>query len=346
MKEQLGIAVIGCGYWGGHYVRLFTQLQETHVVAVCDLIPENLKNIKQRFPDVTITSDYNTILDMPGIDAVVIVTTAHHHYDIARKFIEAGKHILIEKPMTTRVEDAEHLIELADARQVTLMVGHVYLYNSAVRKMKSYIEEGRIGQLYYLYTQRTNLGPVRYDVNSLWDLATHDVSILNYLLDATPLWVNAVGHQIIENAREDVGFITLGYPNNVIGHIHVSWADPDKVRDIVIVGSEMRLYFNDLNPQEPIRIFEKGLRPPLQDMTDSSDYRFTIRDGDIISPNIPLSEPLREQCSHFVECVLTGQRPLSDGQNGLDVVRILSAVDRSLELRGQSVQLYRETNTV
>ncbi|MEO8391383.1 MAG: Gfo/Idh/MocA family oxidoreductase [Chloroflexota bacterium] len=338
MENPLGIAVIGAGYWGGNYVRLFSELPETQVIAVCDQRPECLEKVRRRFPGVTLTSSVDELLALPGIDAVVVCTHADSHYVITKQCIEAGKHILIEKPMTTSVDDAQHLIELAQQHRVTLMVGHIYLYNTGINKIKGYVDEGTLGQLYYLYSQRTNLGPIRYDVNALWDLAPHDVSIMNYLMNRSPEWVTAVGHSALGNSREDVGFIVLGYPNNVVANIHVSWVDPDKVRQTVVVGSERRVVFNDLNPQEPVRIFEKGI-VSSQPVPSNFGEQFAIRNGDIISPSVGLSEPLKEQGLHFVDCILHGKQPRSDGQNGLDVVRVMSAITTSMKHKGMPIEL-------
>ena len=341
MSEQLGIAVIGSGYWGGNYVRLFTELPDTRVVAVCDQLTENLKRIDARFPGLKLTTNTDDLLQMDDIDAVVISTNATSHYAIAQRFIRARKPVLLEKPMTISVRDAEALVELAEDSGTVLMVGHIYLYNTAIREVKTYIECGAIGRLYYLYAQRTNLGPIRDDVNALWDLAPHDIAVFNYLVGASPVWVSAVGHRVLDSC-EDVGFIVLGYANNIIGQIHVSWVDPDKVRQIVVVGSEMRILFNDLNPQEPVRIFEKGVqvRPDIPAAYDQD--RFSIRNGNIVSPNIKLTEPLRAQGMHFVDCVRNGTRPLSDGRNGLEVVRVMEAIDHSIRQRGAPARLTGE----
>jgi predicted dehydrogenase len=340
--KQLGIAVIGCGYWGGNYVRLFTELPNTYVVVACDQKPENLEKVHKRFPAVQLTTEVSEALAMDGVDAVVVCTNATTHYAITRQCLEAGKHVLLEKPMTTLVGDAEHLMQIAKERDLVLMVGHIYLYNNAIRQVKECIDRREIGQLYYLYARRTNLGPIRYDVNALWDLAPHDISIFNYLLDSTPEWVSAVGHKALRSRREDVGFLVLGYPNNVIGQIHVSWADPDKVREIVAVGSEERIIFNDLSPQEPVRVFKKGIEPAPAEPTTYAEHQFAIRNGEIVSPNIPLSEPLKEQCMHFVDCVTEGKKPLTDGRNGLDVVRVMEAVNQSIERRGAPITLTLE----
>ncbi len=337
MSSPIGVAIIGTGYWGKHYVRLFGEIPTTEVVAVCDKSEAARNNIAARYPDVNLYEDFRDVLALDSVDAIVIATTATHHYDIAKECIAAGKHLLVEKPITIENAHAEDLVRLAAEHNTKLMVGHVYMYNSAIRQAKAYIDEGQMGQMYYVYTQRTNLGPIRNDVNAVWDLAPHDISILNYLMGSAPTWVSAVTHKISSSEFEDVGFINLVYPNSVMGHIHVSWADPSKVRDVVIVGSQQRVYIDDLNALEPIRIFEKGLQTSATDHT--LENRFTIRDGAIISPRIQLREPLREQCMHFIDCITNDKKPLSDGQNGLEVVQVLNAIDASIAAHGERVTL-------
>jgi predicted dehydrogenase len=246
---------------------------------------------------------------------------------------------LVEKPITTQVAQAEELIALSESKAVTLMVGHTFLYNAGVRKVKSYIEEAKLGRIYYVYARRTNLGPIRKDVNALWDLASHDVSIFNYLLDGVPEWVSAVGIKALRNCREDVGFISLGYPDGIVGHIHVSWADPNKVREVVVVGSERRIVFNDLNTFEKVRVFEKGVSPTPAEASSYGEYHLLMRDGDIVSPKVEASEPLKNQARHFIDCIAQGGCPLTSGRDGLAVVRVMEAVDRSLECRGAPVEV-------
>lgn len=344
-ESPLRIAVIGSGYWGKNYVRLFSELATTEVVAVCDQDRIQLQKVAERMPGVMLTTRVQDVLESDNVDAVVVATPATQHYEVTLQCLQANKHVLLEKPMTIYEEEARHLIAVADARQLILMVGHIYLYNSAIQRLKTYIDSGAMGELYYLYSQRTNLGPIRHDVNALWDLAPHDISIMNHLMGTDPLWVSAVGHKALRNGREDVGFIVLGYPNDVIGQLHVSWVDPDKVRQVVAVGSQMRIICNDLNPQEPLRIYEKGVVPV--DEPDTSDYakhQFTIRNGDIISPNVTISEPLRNQCLHFVDCVQRGVRPISDGHNGLSVVSVMQAIARSVSQYGTPVEVQGEHN--
>jgi predicted dehydrogenase len=276
---------------------------------------------------------------LDGVDAVVVCTEATTHYAVTRRCLAAGKHVLVEKPLTTTVADAEALISLAESKGVTLMVGHTFLYNAGISKIKACIDQAEVGRVYYLYARRTNLGPIRQDVNALWDLAPHDVSIFSYLLDSVPEWVSAVGAKVLRNSREDVGFISLGYRDGIIGHIHVSWADPNKVREVVVVGSDKRVVFNDLSALERVRVFEKGVTPAPAEAVSYGEYHFLMRDGDIISPRIQVSEPLKNQSSHFLECVIGGSCPFTDGQDGLAVVQVMAAVDRSLERRGAPVEV-------
>jgi predicted dehydrogenase len=339
VADQLGIAIIGCGYWGINHVRVFSELPESRVVVVCDRRTDRLQEVGRRFPGVELTAEVDDALRLDGVDATVVCTEATSHYRVARRCLATGRHVLTEKPMTTAVAEAEELIALAESRGVTLMVGHTFLYNPGIRKVKTYIKQAEVGQVYYLYARRTNLGPIRKDVNALWDLAPHDVSIFNYLLDGVPEWVNAVGARILRNSREDVGFISLGYPDGIVGHVHVSWADPNKVREVVVVGSNKRIVFNDLSTLERVRVFEKGVAPAPSEASSYGEYHFLTRDGDIISPKIEVSEPLKNQCSHFLQCVTQGSCPLTDGREGLEVVRVMEAVDRSIERKGAPVEV-------
>jgi predicted dehydrogenase len=336
--KPVGIAVVGCGYWGMNYVRIFNELVDSRVVAVCDQSAERLKEVSRRFPGVYLTTQVDDAASQPGVDAVVVCTEATTHFNVTRRLLLAGKHVLVEKPLTTIAADSEKLIDLAESNSAILMVGHTFLFNVGVRKVKEYVQEDG-GRVYYLYARRTNLGPIRRDVNALWDLAPHDIAIFNYLLDSTPQWVSAVGGKVLRNCRDDVGFISLGYPDNVLAHVHVSWADPDKAREVVVVKSDKRIVFDDLNGVEQVRVFEKGISPVEQEPLNYGEFRFEIRDGDIISPRIEPVEPLKHQCRHFLECVRTGKRPISSGVEGRDVVRVLEAVNRSIESKGLQVEV-------
>jgi predicted dehydrogenase len=337
-SDQIGVAIAGCGYWGMNYVRVFSELAESRVVAVCDQRADRLKEVERRLPAVRCTTEIQDLLVDPAVDAVVICTNATSHYGIARRCLAARKHILVEKPMATASSQAEELVVLGGANMVTLMVGHTFIYNTGIRKVRDYLKEAP-ENIYYLHARRMNLGPIRSDVNALWDLATHDIAIFNYLLDSVPEWVSAVGGKILQNCREDVGFVCLGYPNNVLGHIHVSWADPSKTREVVAVCSDRRIVFDDLNAQEQVRVFEKGVRAVVSEPLSYGEHQLQIRDGDILSPKVEAAEPLKKQCRHFLECISTGSRPLTGGREGRDVLMVLEAIDESIKLNGSQVMV-------
>jgi len=334
--KPMGVAVIGCGYWGTNYVRIFNELTESRVVAVCEQSPDRLKEVARRFPNVYLTTQVEDVLSQPDVQGVVVCTEATSHFNVTRRLLLAGKHVLVEKPLATTSTHAEKLIELADSHSATLMVGHTFIFNAGIRKVKEYVQQ-ESGRVYYLYARRTNLGPIRRDVNALWDLAPHDIAIFNYLLDSSPEWVSAIGGKVLGNCRDDVGFVSLGYPGNILGHVHVSWADPDKAREVVVVKSDRRIVFNDLNGPEQVRVFEKGVSPVDEEPLNYGESRFQIRDGDIISPRIEPVEPLKNQCRHFLECIRTAKRPVSNGMHGRDVVRVLEAINRSIECKGLQV---------
>lgn len=339
MNKQIGIAILGSGYWGINYVRVFEELAGVRVVTVCDKDINRLQEVKWRFPNITLTTELDEALAMDGVEAVVVCTPAKTHHKLTRRCLLAGKHVLVEKPITTTVADSEDLISLAKAKNLKLMVGFTFIYNSGIRKVRTFIDQARVGQVYYLYARRTNLGPIRRDVNALWDLAPHDISIFNYLLDSVPEWVSAVGVKALGNCREDVGFVSLGYPNGIVGHIHVSWADPNKVREVVVVGSDRRIVFDDLNALERVKIYEKGVTSTSDEATNYGEFQFEMRDGDIISPKVEVSEPLKTQCSHFVECITHDLMPFTDGQAGKAVVQVMEAIDHSLQHNGVPIDV-------
>ena len=337
--SRIGVAIIGCGYWGANYVRVFNELPQSRVAVVCDRRAERLREIGQRFPGVELATGMDEVLGRDDVDVAVVCTPATTHHDVARLCLAAGKHVLVEKPLTTTAADAVELIGLAESRNLTLMVGHTFIYNAGIQRVKAYVAQGNLGRVYYLYSCRTNLGPIRQDVNAVWDLAPHDVAIFNHLLERTPEWVSAVGARVLQNHREDVGFVSLGYSEDVVGHVHVSWADPNKVRQVVVVGSDKRIVFDDLNALECVRVFEKGITSVPAQTASYGERHFLLRDGDIVSPRVEASEPLKNQCGHFLECVTRGSRPLSGGPEGLEVVRVMEAIGRSVELRGAPVEV-------
>jgi predicted dehydrogenase len=335
LRGPVGFAIVGCGYWGVNYIRVLRELAGARVVAVCDQRIGRLREIESVYPDVRLTVDVHDALATPGVDAAVVCTEARSHTVVASACLDAGKHVLVEKPLATSAHEAEGLTELAASSGLVLMVGHTFLYNDGVRKVKEYIDEKRLGDIYYLYARRTNLGPIRHDVNAIWDLASHDVSICNYLLDSVPEWVSAVGARVLRNGREDVGFVSLSYPGGILAHLHASWADPNKVREVVVVGSESRVVFNDVDAVERVRVFEKGVTAPANGTVPSfGEHQLLIRDGDIISPKLDVSEPLKVQSSHFLDCIAGAAKPLTNGRLGRDVVRVMEAIDRSMRNLG------------
>jgi predicted dehydrogenase len=331
------IGIVGCGYWGVNYVRVFNELPDSVVTHVCDQRQERLEMILHRFRGTRTSLHLEQFLDDGDLDAVVIATPASGHFEVAKACLEHDKHVLVEKPITTNSSDASTLVDLAGDRNLVLMVGHTFLFNAGVQATKQHLDSQEAGRIYYLHATRTNLGPIRTDVNAVWDLAPHDVSIFDYLLGVTPEWVSAVGSCVLGNCREDVGFVTLGYPDGVIGNIHVSWADPNKVREVVVVGSRMRIVFNDLDPQERVRVFHKGISAVPSEVESFGEFRFLLRDGDIVSPLVESSEPLKNQSAHFLECIRNGTTPLSDGAVALRVVKVMEAIDRSMQKKGAPV---------
>ncbi|GJQ58194.1 MAG: oxidoreductase [Candidatus Scalindua sp.] len=333
------IGIIGCGYWGINYVRVFNELADVTVVRVCDTNEERLVMMHRKFPYVFPTKRMEELLADEEVDAVVVSTEASTHYRITKECLLQDKHVLVEKPLTTTIEEGEELVQIAGERERMLMVGHTFLYNPAILKIKESLSSEDIGSIYYLQATRTHLGLIRSDVNAIWDLAPHDISIFSYLLDEQPLWVSAIGGNFL-NGRPDVGFITLGYPHNILGNIHVSWINSNKVRELSVVGSKKRIVFDDLNSMERVRIFEKGAA--LTGEADTfGEFQLQLRDGDIISPRIDSYEPLKSQCSHFISCVSNGHFPLTDGKNGLDVVRVMCAINLSLKKFGAPVSVLK-----
>jgi predicted dehydrogenase len=280
------------------------------------------------------------LLVRDDVDAVVIATPASTHPDLVKQALESGRHVLVEKPMALDVEAAEALCRLATSADRVLMVGYTFLYNAGIRKMKECMTSEEFGQMYYLHATRTNLGPIRGDVNAIWDLAPHDIAIFNYLMGQQPEWVSALGTCVLRNTREDIGFMTLGYADGVLGNIHVSWADPNKVREVVAVGSHRRVVFNDLNDAERVRFFERGVSTPPDVVRETyGEFKLLVRDGDIISPKIEPSEPLKNQCSDFVDAIGAGRAPLADCRFAAGVVRTLVAIETSMRERGKAVAI-------
>ena len=324
--------MIGCGQWGLNYLRAFSELEGCRVVTACDVNLQRLREAQRRSRDVRITTELSTVLADSSINAVVIATQATTHYGVAVAALEAGKDCLIEKPMTADVEQARRLRDLAQRTGRQLMVGHVFRYNPAINYVQRLLASGGLGELEYMYFTRTNLGPIRSDVNVVWDLMSHDVSILLHLLNQAPTWVSAHGAAYLRPECEDVAFATVGFQRGVVANLRASWLDPRKVREITLVGTSKMAFFNDLEPTEPVRIYDKGaMREPAYE--NFGEFKLVTHSGEVVSPAITPTEPLKNQCQHFLRA-LRGQGPLlSDANDGLRVVEIISAINRSI---GQS----------
>jgi predicted dehydrogenase len=337
-SERVRVALIGFGYWGPNYARVLHDLPDVELTLVCDRSDDRLALVRHRYRDVATSTRVDDVFGRGDIDAVVIATPAASHQSLAVKALAAGHHVLVEKPMALDVAGAEAVTAAAAAARRVLMTGYTFLYNGGIRKMKQCMGEG-FGRVYYLHATRTNLGPIREDVNAMWDLAPHDIAIFNYLLDQRPRWASAVGTRVLRSDRDDVVFATLGYDEGVVGNIHVSWADPNKVREVVAVGSHRRVVFNDLSDLERVRYYERGVS--LADTVADSygEFKLLVRDGDIVSPRIEPREPLKDQCAEFVEAIRTGRAPLADGDFSLGVVRTLVAIEASMRSCGAAVKV-------
>ncbi len=336
-QSPVGIAVVGAGDWGKNHVRTFSQLPGAKLVSVCDLDETRLTSVRTQYPDVHTTTRYDDVVSNDSVEAVAIASFASHHFDQARRALEAKKHVLIEKPMTLDPQDAETLVHLAAQRGRCLMVGHLLLYHPAVVKMKQLVDTQEIGELFYLYSQRLNLGRVRMDENALWSFGPHDVAVALYLFGTEPEVVTAKGEAFLQEGIVDVVFVTLHFPQRKLAHIHLSWLDPHKTRRTTMVGSRKMVVFDDMEPTDKVRIYDKGVdvRPQAVSYEDYLHVRF----GDILIPHVGSSEPLKLECQEFLDCVRTGATPRSDGSHGLQVIRVLAAAQKSLDLDGVPVSV-------
>ena len=338
---MINIGVIGCGYWGPNHIRNFHALSNCNMLVCCDKDANRLEHMKGLYPAIETTNATEDLFRDNRLDAIVIATPVFAHYELAKKTLESGKHVLVEKPMTDSVETSLSLIRLAREMNRVLMVGHTFEYTAAVNKVKEIVDSGELGEPLYVSSTRRNLGLFQPDINVAWDLAPHDISIITYLLGEIPVSVNCQGKSHYKKDIEDVATMTLNYTNGVIAFIHSSWLDPNKVRKTTIVGSKKMLLYNDVETQEKIKIYDKGVdAPPHYDTY--ADFQFSYRYGDIYSPRLEDYEPLREQSKHFLECIERGSQPRSCGYSGLRVVSVLEAASQSLKKGGQAVPVFYE----
>ena len=335
-SSPLHIALVGSGYWGPNLARNFHQLAGVKLAYVVDPNPAARAQAEQRYGCAT-AARLDEILADPALAGVVVATPARTHFTLARDALAAGKHVLVEKPLTMDLDEGAALIALARQQQLTLMVGHVFEYNPAVRYIKTLIEQGELGEIFYLYSRRVNLGRVQSDVNALWSIAPHDISIVLYLLGQMPDAVRCQGASCLNDNVEDVVFLTLFFPNNLLCHVHASWLDPSKTREMTVVGSHKMVVYDDVSAEGKVRIYDKGAFRK-GDVT-YGDFQYKLHSGDILIPRLDLHEPLQMECAHWIDCIRTGSRPLTDGENGLRVLKVLDAGERSLRQEGAKIVL-------
>jgi predicted dehydrogenase len=333
----INVAVAGVGGWGRNLARNYFQIPDSTLRYICDLDAKRLAQMQRQLPGTRTTTDFQDLVADPELHAIVVATPAPTHYSLCKRALEAGKDVYVEKPFVLHAIEAEELIRLAERQGRILMVGHLLLYHPVVTRMKQVIESGELGDVYYLYNQRVNLGTVRGDENALWSFAPHDISVILHLLGQEPTDVSARGQSYLQPGVEDVVFITLNFNQRSMAHIHVSWLDPHKIRKLTIVGSKKMVVFDDLESTEKLRIYDKSAEQAT-DYNTFAEY-ITLRFGDIAIPHVRVDEPLRLECQHFLECVATRKQPLTDGRDGLRVVKVLEAAQRSLEKNGVPIRV-------
>jgi predicted dehydrogenase len=333
---MIEIGVIGYGYWGPQIVRNFHSLNGARVRVVCDKETTVLKRAKQAYPDVDVTTDVGGVLISPEVDAVAVVTPVWTHFELAKTALENGKHIFVEKPFTSNSEQARQLIDLAEKKRLRIMVDHTFLFTGAVKKIRQLIDDNELGNLYYYDSTRVNLGLFQHDVNVIWDLAPHDLSIMNYLIKDKPKAIVATGERHL-NCQEDVAFITIYFEHNIIAHINVNWLSPVKVRTTLIGGEKRMVVWNDLAADEKVKVYDKGVQ--ITNREGVYDLLVSYRSGDMWAPKVDQTEALRAACEYFTDCIQDGKQPFNDGQAGLEVVRMLEAADQSMRERGRIIEI-------
>lgn len=335
---MIGIGIIGYGYWGPNLVRNFSQTPGASVVAVCDQRSDRRALVESAYPGVKTTANAHDLFTDPKINAIAIATPVSTHYPLALQALRAGKHVFVEKPFTTTSEQAEHLIEEAEKRHLVIMVDHTFIYTSAVRKIKELIDIGAVGQVYYYDSVRVNLGLFQHDVNVLWDLAVHDLSIMDFVLDRSPSMISGIGIAHVPGQLESLTYLTCFFDDNLIAHFHVNWLAPVKVRRTLIGGSDKMIVYDDMEMSEKIKLYDKGI---TLNSGPEGVYQLHVgyRAGDMWAPHLNNVEALRVEAQHFLDCIVHNTQPISDGYAGLRIVRMLEAASRSMALRGQPIEL-------
>jgi len=333
---MLNVGIIGFGYWGPNIVRNFSAAEGVQVHAICDRDPESLRRAHKLYPHMTLTQDCQEILSSPAVDAVAVITPVSTHFELAKQALTHGKHVFVEKPFTATMAQAEELIELAARKNLVIMVDHTFIFTGAVRKMKQIIQDQVLGDLYYYDSVRVNLGLFQPDVNVIWDLAPHDFAVMDFLIGEKPAAVSASGKAHV-NGFEDTAYITVHFQNNMIAHFNVNWLSPVKVRTTLIGGEKKMLVWNDLEADEKIKVYDKGV--DVRNKETSYDLRVNYRSGDMYAPKVEQVEALKREIDYFVSCVRAGDAPINDGHAGLRVVKLLDACNRSLKRNGQEIAI-------
>jgi predicted dehydrogenase len=332
---MMQVAVVGVGGWGKNLARTYFQIPECSLKYICDLDQQKLQQLRLQLPGTILTSRFQDLLEDADLQAIVIATTAATHYPLCKTALQAGKDVFVEKPFVLSVDQAEELIQIAAQEDRILMVGHLLEYHPVINRLKRMIDSKELGDIYYIYTQRVNLGTVRNDENALWNFSPHDISSILYLLGKEPTDVSARGQSYLQRGIEDVVFLTLNFNGQAMAHIHVSWLDPHKIRKITIVGSKKMAVFDDIESTEKLRVYDKSAE---QNTSYNSFAEYvTLRFGDITIPHLKIDEPLRLECQHFLECIRERRQPLSDGADGLRVLKVLEAAQRSLKANGMPI---------
>ncbi len=334
---MMRMGIIGYGYWGPNIVRNFNSVDGSKVVAVCDLSEDKANRARKIYPDMLISNNPDDLIKSTDIDAIAVITPVFSHFELAKKALNEGKHIFVEKPFTYTVDQAKELVDLAEKKRLKIMVDHTFLFTGAVMKIKELIEEETLGDLYYFDSMRINLGLFQHDVNVIWDLAPHDLSIMDYIMDDKPIGVAATGEAHFNHGLEDVAYITVYFPGNVIAHFNVNWLSPVKMRTTLIGGQKKMLVWNDLDPDDKIKVYDKGV-----DVTSPEGvYNLLVsyRSGDMWAPKVNQTEALKLEAEYFVDCVTRDKKPINDGLAGLRVVQVLEAANKSLKNRGGVIPL-------
>ncbi len=333
----MNIAVVGLGYWGPNLLRNLYETRRCQRLVACDLDQRKLERVQLRYPSVEVTTDFQSLIADQEIDAMVIATPVSTHAPLAQAALEAGKHVFVEKPMASTKEEAMQLIELAERHQRVLMVGHTFEFSPPVLKIKEVIERGDLGDIFYISSSRVNLGLHQKDISVIWDLAPHDFSSIFFWLDEMPKYISAMGRDYVQRGIPDVAFINLEFASGVIAHVQVSWLAPSKLRRTTLIGSDKMLVYDDTENIEKVKIFDKGV--DYKDPETFGEYQLSYRAGDVVSPRLDTYEPLFKEMEHFLDCCETGQRPKTDGYNGLRVVKALEAAEKSLRNGSQVVEI-------